>query len=103
MTAATPPKTPSPKTPLLIKVRQLLKNHYSAPLKQVFQQFRLGLSLFFVGLVVIYAAYQTLQPSLQQEAITLAGTALVALGFLMAMLAQIRMLIIRIVSFINDK
>lgn len=91
------------KTPLLIKIRQLLKHHYSAPLKQVFQQFRLGLALFFVGLVVIYAAYQTLAPSLQQEIITLAGTALVALGFLMAILAQIRMLIIRIVSFINDK
>ncbi len=103
MTASTPPKTPSPKTPLLIKVRQLLKNHYSAPLKQVFQQFRLGLSLFFVGLVVIYAAYQTQPESLQQELTTLAGLILVAAGFLMAMLAQIRMLIIRIVSFINDK
>ncbi len=93
----------TPPTALLQKTKQLLAQHYSAPLKSVFKQFRLGLALFFVGLVIIYAAYQTQPPSLQQEIITLIGIIVVAFGFLMAMLAQIRMLIIRIVTFINDK
>lgn len=89
--------------PSLSQIKQLLKNHYSAPLKQVFKTFRLGLSLFFVGLVIVYMAYQTIPESVLQEVITLLGLIVLGVGFLMGMMAQIRMLIIRIVSFINDK
>ncbi|BFM15078.1 hypothetical protein R50073_12610 [Maricurvus nonylphenolicus] len=89
--------------PSLSQIKQLLKNHYSVPLKQVFKTFRLGLALFFVGLVIVYMAYQTLPESVMQEVVMLVGLLVLGVGFVMGMTAQIRMLIIRIVSFINDK
>lgn len=82
---------------------KLLDDHYSAPLQTVFKQFRLGGSLFFVGLLAIYFAHQTLEPSLRQEWIMLCGVVLVAIGFVIAMLAQIRMLIIRLLAFFRDR
>jgi flagellar biosynthesis protein FliR len=88
--------------PSLSQIKQLLKNHYSVPLKQVFKTFRLGLALFFVGLVIVYMAYQTMPESLLQEVVMLIGLLVLGIGFLMGMLAQIRMLIIRIVGFIKD-
>ena len=79
-----------------------LKHHYDAALPDVFNQFRIGLGLFFLGLVAIYASYK-MPGSLTQEIILLIGLIIVGIGFVVAMLAQIRMLIIRIINFIKDK
>lgn len=76
-----------------------LKQHYLASLEQSFKQFRLGAVVFFLGLLIIYAASQLLSPSLAQELATLAGLTVLAAGFLIAMLAQIRMLIGRLLRF----
>ncbi|GAA5316237.1 MAG: hypothetical protein AseanaTS_14420 [Candidatus Pelagadaptatus aseana] len=80
-----------------------LKQHYTAPMEQTFKQFRLGAMLFFLGAVILYIAFNNLQASLLQELVTLLGLIIGGIGFLIAMLAQIRMLISRIVQFFNDK
>lgn len=78
--------------------REALKQHYSAPLEVSFKQFRLGAMLFFFGLVLVYIAINNVAPSLIQEIITLIGLMITGLGFVIAMLAQIRMIISRIVT-----
>lgn len=80
-----------------------LKDYYSAPLTTTFKQFRSGLIYFSVGMIIIYLAQVNLQYSLKQELVTVAGVVLVAAGFLIAMMAQIRMIISRIVVFFNKK
>lgn len=85
------------------QVKQLLISHYTAPLVDVFKQFRMGLAVFFVGMVMVYMAHQTMVPSLQQELMMLAALIIAGIGFLIAMTTQIRMLIIRVVSFFLDK
>lgn len=75
-----------------------LHQHYAAPPEQVFPRFKLGAMIFFMGLVVIYGGYQLLEPSLAQEIITLSGLVLIGIGFLTAMMAQVRMLIGRIIK-----
>ncbi len=69
------------------------------PLAQSFKQFRLGAVLFFVGLLLVYLASQLLQPSLSQEIATLIGLCVIGLGFVIAISAQMRMLISRLVAF----
>lgn len=76
-----------------------LKQHYLASLEQSFRQFRLGAVIFFAGLVVIYIASQALAPSLAQELATLAGLLILGTGFIIAMLAQVRMMIGRLLRF----
>ncbi len=80
----------------------LLKEHYSAPLSVSFKQFRLGAGLFFLGGILIYIANQQLPPSAEQEALVLAGIFIGGAGFIWAMLAQMRMLISRIVRFFQE-
>ncbi|MAZ88521.1 MAG: hypothetical protein CL693_12840 [Cellvibrionaceae bacterium] len=80
----------------------LLKNHYTAPLSLSFKQFRLGAMLFFLGGVLIYIANSQIAPSAKQEAMVLAGMIIGGIGFLWAMLAQMRMLISRIVQFFQE-
>ncbi|MGH1373894.1 MAG: hypothetical protein ACRBBW_17770 [Cellvibrionaceae bacterium] len=80
----------------------LLKEHYSAPLSLSFKQFRLGAGLFFVGGIMIYIANQQLTPSTTQELLVLAGMLIGGAGFIWAMLAQMRMLISRIVRFFQQ-
>lgn len=80
----------------------LLKEHYSAPLSVSFRQFRLGAMLFFLGGVLIYVANTQFAPSATQEAIVLAGITVGGSGFVWAMLAQMRMLISRIVRFFQE-
>jgi len=55
--------------------------------------------VFFTGLVVIFAAAQLLTPSLSQELVTLLGLLITALGFAIAMFAQLRMLLGRLRAF----
>lgn len=80
-------------------LRKRLKQHYLASLEQSFKQFRLGTVIFFAGLVVIYIASQSLTPSLAQELLTLTGLIIVGIGFIIAMLAQVRMLVGRLLRF----
>ncbi len=82
--------------------RQRLYQHYTANSRQVFQQFKLGSMLFFLGLVVIYSAHNLLSESLTQEIIVLLGLGILGLGFLIAMMAQVRSIIGRFLNFFND-
>lgn len=81
-------------------LKAALYQHYTASQRQIFKQFRLGAGLFFVGLVAIYGSYQLLQESLGREIVLLLSIAVVLIGFVIAMLAQIRLLIGRILHFI---
>ncbi|MCV6614804.1 MAG: hypothetical protein OIF35_07490 [Cellvibrionaceae bacterium] len=79
-----------------------LHRHYSVSARLVFKQFRLGVALFFVGLVGVYANYQLLMPSVGQELFLLCCLIIVGMGFVIAMLAQIRMLFGRLLQFIEN-
>ena len=79
--------------------RHALYQHYITPPEKVFPQFKLGAVIFFVGLVIIYSGSQLLAHSLTQEVVTLIGLGLIAIGFLIAMMSQIRMLIGRLLRF----
>lgn len=87
------------KTPL----RTALYQHYIAPPERVFPQFKLGAVIFFWGLIVIYIASQVLTPSLAQELITLLGLILIAGGFMVSLMAQVRMLVGRFLRFFNTQ
>lgn len=82
---------------------ETLKKHYTAPMHQSFKQFKLGAMTFFLGMVLLYIAQSYLDDSWQQEWTALAGIILTGIGFLLAMLAQVRILISRIVKFFLDK
>ncbi|GLS25257.1 hypothetical protein [Marinibactrum halimedae] len=84
------------------KGKRFLKDHYLATSSVIFKQFKWGAVLFFLGLVLVYAAFK-MEPSLSQEWVLLLGLILVGVGFLMAMMAQVRMLISRILRFWLDK
>ncbi|MDQ2075191.1 hypothetical protein [Marinimicrobium sp. ABcell2] len=83
--------------------KQALKHHYTGSLDKGFQQFRLGLSLFFLGMVMLYMASQMLSPSLAQELAVLAALLVGGAGFIWAMMAHLRMLIGRIIHFITER
>lgn len=94
---ATPPINGS--TNVTNKFVAALKTHYSAPLVKTFKQFRDGAIYFAVGLIIIYLANTAMDPSVWQELIVLFGLCLGAVGFVMAMLAQVRMVVSRIYHF----
>lgn len=77
----------------LAQGKAALDIYYSAPLTLVFYRFRNGLIYFSVGLVIIILANQTLPPSLKQDLITLAGLILAIIGFVLAMLSHMRLII----------
>lgn len=80
-------------------LKQRFYRFIDVPLTQSFKQFRLGGVIFFAGLVIIYAASQLFEPSLTQELVTLVGLLVVGLGFIIAILAQIRMMLGRFMKF----
>lgn len=82
--------------------QQRLYQHYSAPLTTTFAQFRLGAMVFFLGGVLIYGASQ-MPGSLRQELLLLAGLVIGGGGFIIAMLAQVRMLISRLLHFFSEE
>ena len=84
-----------------MNIRSRLKQHYLASLEQSFKQFRWGAVLFFIGLLIIYCASQIWPPSLAQELGTLVGLVVVGTGFVIALLAEIRILIGRLMRFFN--
>lgn len=83
--------------------RRALYQHYTEAPEKVFPHFKLGAVIFFLGLVIIYGAYQLLLPSLVQELVTLLGLILIGGGFMLAMLTQVRMLIGRILRFFFEE
>lgn len=82
------------------RVRTMLYKHYTASQRKIFKQFRLGVGLFFVGLVGVYANYNLLTESLGQELFLLTCLVVIVTGFIIAILAQIRLLVGRILHFI---
>lgn len=87
----------------LQQLKQALLIHYSAPLALAFRQFRNGAIYFAVGLGIVLMANASMAPSLQQEWLVLAGLVLCASGFVIAMMAQMRMLISRLVQFFRHR
>ncbi|WP_232426045.1 hypothetical protein [Teredinibacter turnerae] len=85
----------------LSTIKRALLAHYSAPMQEMFKQFRSGAIFFAVGLTMVYLANTALLPSLRQELVTLAGLILAGAGFVVAMLAQIRMIISRFLRFLR--
>lgn len=87
----------------LSALKTLLLEHYSADLKTIFKQFRNGALAFGGGLMLVFYANTQLEPSLQQELLVLFALVLVGAGFIIAMLAQVRMVIGRFVQFFSRK
>lgn len=80
-----------------------LNIYYSVPLEKSFKQFRIGATFFCVGLIIIYLANQTIPPSLKQEVIIAIALFIAVIGFFIAIMAHIRMIISRIFSFLKTK
>lgn len=80
---------------------EALKQHYTASLEKSFQQFRLGVSFFFLGVVGLYIATQVIEPSVAQELVLLLSLIVGGIGFVIAMLAHFRMLVGRILRFFS--
>ncbi len=84
-------------------LKHALYQHYLTPAEQIFPQFKLGAMIFMAGLIVIYIASQILSPSLQQELMTLLWLLIILSGFIVALMAQVRMLIGRLLRFFTTK
>lgn len=82
---------------------QALRQHYTAPLATIFKQFRDGAIYFTVGLMSVLMANQYMSPSVLQEVVVLAGLLLGGIGFIIAMMAQVRMIIARIIKFFGSR
>lgn len=68
-----------------------------------FRRFRLGLALFFVGFVILYAADQVLEPSLYQEIVAGLAVLIIGLGFGLAVVAEILFIAYRVWLFFSTK
>ena len=84
-------------------IRAALARHYSAPLVVVFRQFRAGVIYFGVGLGTVLMANNHLTPSPGQELLILAGLVVTAIGFIIALLAETRLVISRIIQFLKKR
>ncbi len=84
------------------QIKHFLKDYYTAPMESTFQKFRAGVIYFAVGLIIIYLANNTLPDSLKRDIVALFGLIMVAIGFFMAMMAQTRMVLSRIIRFFID-
>ena len=83
--------------------KQALLRYCSVPQEKLFRQFRNGAMLFFAGFVAVYGAHQSLVPSLEQELAVLGGICFIALGFVIAILAQFRLIAGRFLQFFLNK
>ena len=84
-------------------IKKTLYDYCMTPASQVFPHFKLGVVIFFWGLIVIYTGSQLLSPSIVQELVVLLGLLLIGVGFLIAITAQIRMLAGRVLRFFIQK
>lgn len=83
---------------------QALIVHYSVGSEIIFKQFRLGVIAFGIGLGLILIANSNMPPfSIEQELCALAGLIIGGIGFIVAMLAQVRLMISRFVHFYTRK
>lgn len=85
------------------QARVALLKYYSVPLAVAFRQFRNGAIYFGVGLMSVFMANQYMAPSAQQEAVVLAALCLTGFGFVMALMAEVRMVISRFVQFARKR
>lgn len=81
--------------------REQLKAFAGAPMEQLFRKFRAGVIYFGVGGIMIYLANVAVEPSILQELVMLSGILLGAVGFMLAMIMQFRMIVSRIYHFFN--
>ena len=84
--------------PFKTRLQQLLAS-YLEPQTHTFRRFKLGAGLFVCGLVIIYVSSESMLPGVEQELATLGGLILVGIGFLTALMAEIRLLISRLIQF----
>ncbi|WP_245792097.1 hypothetical protein [Teredinibacter waterburyi] len=82
-------------------IKQALYLHYHAPQQLMFKQFRNGAIFFAVGVIIVYLANTTVEPSVKQEWLVLAGLIMAGAGFVVAILAHVRLIISRLVKFID--
>lgn len=82
-------------------IKAALVRHYSAPQAVAFRQFRAGIIYFGVGLGTVLMANNNLTPSLGQELLILGGLVLTAIGFIIAVHAEIRLVISRLIQFLK--
>ncbi|MGI1678549.1 MAG: hypothetical protein K6L75_07460 [Cellvibrionaceae bacterium] len=68
-----------------------------------FRRFRLGLSIFFTGMIFLYASNQLLEPSLKQEIVSLICIIILSAGFILAIVSETRFVLTRIIQFFNSK
>ena len=87
----------------LYRLKHALALYYGVPLTIPFRQFRNGAIYFAVGLGTILMANSVMAPSAQQEWVVLGGLVIGGCGFVLAMVAQLRLLIGRIVQFYQRK
>ncbi len=80
-------------------VKSALLQYYNVPTTVAFRQFRNGAIYFGVGIGMILMANQMLPPSVRQEWIVAFGLVMATVGFLMAMTAEMRLIISRLVQF----
>lgn len=85
----------------LRQLRRGLAAHYRAPQRTIFRQFRAGAIYFAVGLATLLWAGTQLPPSAAQEWVVLGGLVLGGLGFIMALAAEVRFLISRLLRFFD--
>ena len=83
----------------LKQLKQGLMDYYTQAPEIAFKQFRDGVIYFAVGMMTVYMANTYMAPSLSQELIVLAGLVLTGVGFLIALLGEMRLLIGRLLRF----
>lgn len=83
-------------------IKDALLVHYSVPLTVPLRQFRNGAIYFAVGLGTVMMAVTHMPPSVQQEWVVLGGLLLGGSGFVLAMMAQMRLMISRLVRFFRS-
>ena len=76
-----------------------LKQHYLADAFILFKQFRIGAIIFALGLGLILYANASIPSSIYQELLVLLGLFFGGVGFMIAMFAQMRLLIGRLIRF----
>lgn len=84
------------------RLKDALLVHYGVPLAVPLRQFRNGAIYFAVGLGTVMMASTHMVPSVQQEWVVLGGLLLGGSGFVLAMMAQMRLMISRIVQFFRS-
>lgn len=82
-------------------LKQALLVHYTAPPVTLIPRFRNGALCFTAGLGMIMAANSNMEPSIQQELVVLCGLLLGAVGFYLALTAEIRFIIGRLIHLLR--